>query len=59
MTAVSVSIQPTANAHPDHAENLKQYKVQLDVLDQSTFKKILGEVCFVRSRTFVHFRLMH
>ena len=49
MTAVSVSILPTANAHPDHAEKLKQYKVQLDGLDQSTFTKILGEVCLVRS----------
>ena len=49
MTAVSVSIQPTANAHPDHAEKLKQYREQLDDLDQSTFTKILGEVCLVRS----------
>ena len=49
MTAVSVSIQPTANAHPDHAEKLKQYKVQLDDLDQFTFTKILGDVCLVRS----------
>ena len=49
MTAVSVSIQPTANALPDHAEKLKQYKVQLDDLDQSMFTKILGEVCLGRS----------
>ena len=49
MTAVSVSILPTANAQSDHADKLKQYKVQLDDLDQSTFAKILGEVCLVRS----------
>ena len=59
MIAVSVSIQPTANAHPDHAEKLKQYKVQLDDLDQSTFTKILSEVCLIIHRTFVHLRLMH
>lgn len=42
--SVSVSILPTANAHPDHAEKLKQYNRRLDDLDQSVFAKILGEV---------------
>lgn len=45
--AVSVSILPTANAHPDHAEGVKQYRKRLDDLDQYTFAKILGDVSFV------------
>lgn len=46
--AVSVSILPTANAHPDHAEKLKQYKIQVDDLDKPTFTKILNEVRSIR-----------
>lgn len=48
MTSVSVSILPTANAHPDHAEKVKRYRIRLDELDQSVFAKILGDVSFVR-----------
>lgn len=47
MTSVSVSILPTANAHPDHAQKVKQYRIRLDDLDQSIFAKILGDVSFV------------
>ena len=47
-TRVSVSILPTANAHPDHAEKLKKYQRNLENLDQSTFAEILGQVSQIR-----------
>ena len=47
-TAVSVSILPTANAHPDHAEKLRGYNIQLDYLDQNYFAKILREVRLIK-----------
>lgn len=49
-TEVSVSILPSANAHPDHAERLKKYQRNLETLDQPkfaddpTFAEILREV---------------
>ena len=48
VTTVSVSILPTANAHPDHAKRLKQYKIDTDSLDQPMFATIMGEVSFIR-----------
>ena len=45
--SVSVSIIPTANAHPDHAEKLKKYQKNLETLDQHMFAEILGEVSLI------------
>ena len=59
VTAVSVSILPTANAHSNHAEKLKRYNKQLDDLDHLTFAKILGEVCLINHRSSIHFRRTH
>ena len=47
-TEVSVSILPTANAHPDHAEKLKKYQKVLEDLDQPMFAEILQEVSLLR-----------
>lgn len=47
VTTVSVSILPTANAHPDHATKLKEYKKSLEALDQQVFADILREVSIV------------
>ncbi|KAM0801078.1 dynamin GTPase [Usnea florida] len=41
---VSVSILPTANAHPDRVEKLKKYERNLKDLNQPAFAEILGEV---------------
>lgn len=58
-TEVSVSILPTANAHPEHAEKLRKYHKNLETLDQSMFTKILGEVSLIRNLNSNHFQLLH
>ena len=57
-TEVSVSILPTANAHPDHAEKLKKYQKNLETLDQATFANILGEVGLIGPNSN-RFEFMH
>ena len=47
-TGVSVSVLPTANAHPDHADKLRKYQRNLESLDQPTFAEILGQVSLAR-----------
>lgn len=43
-----MSILPTANALPDHAEKLRKYQKTLENLDQSTFAEILRDVSQIR-----------
>lgn len=45
---VSVSILPTANSQPKHAEKLRKYQRNLETLDQTTFAEILGQVSLTR-----------
>ena len=52
-TEVSVSILPTANGHPDHLEKLKNYRIKLETLDQTTFAQILKDVGLLRSSEIV------
>ena len=48
IAAVSVSILPTANADPEHADKLKKYQKVLENLDQQLFAEILREVSHFR-----------